>query len=224
MGLLDDLKKQAELVKTQQMSQENLRDERVALVEAKMRQSFQYVSDLLKQLAVIKPVNPMVFAVPGIGDLRELAFTDSFIDYRRKKINDKDQIDTISFYLKWSSPGNVVVERDMPAAVQKVRDALFGFNLKFVEEETRNARGVVANTRFTVQAVIVTDVVIRADHERGNLQLDAKNLLRLGADQFVVPAADVTEPMLEDFAKTLIGQPSAFRKFRAMPGAGLRPA
>jgi hypothetical protein len=219
MGLLDDLKKQAESVKTQKVSLETMGDERLKLVDNKMKQTFTYVNELLKQLAVVKPVNPMIYSVPGIGDLRDLVFTDSFIDYRRKRMNDKEYIDTITFFLKWSLGTTLLLERDMPVAVQKVRDTLFSYNLKFTEDEIKNARGAVANTKFKVQSIIVTDVAIKADYEQGRLQILAKNLLRLGPDDFVLPAGDVNDAMLEDFAKTLIGQQGNFRRFRGMPGA-----
>jgi hypothetical protein len=218
MGLLDDLKKQAEMVKTQQLSQDSLREDAIKLVEDKMKQTFHYLNDLLKQLAVIKPTNPMVYSVPGVGDLAKLQFAESFIDFRRKRINDKDHFDVITFYLKWGSSESLVVERDMPVTAQKVRDLLFSYNLKFTEEETKNARGMVANTKFTVQPFIVADVTIKADHEHGRLLITAKNLLRLGRDDFVVPAGEINDTMLEEFAKSLIGQPSGFRKFRSLTG------
>ncbi|MBI2318982.1 MAG: hypothetical protein HYU75_18805, partial [Betaproteobacteria bacterium] len=50
MGLLDDLKKQAEMVKTQQLSQDSLRDEALRLVEETMKHTSHYLTDLLKQL------------------------------------------------------------------------------------------------------------------------------------------------------------------------------
>src|SRR5260221_14313897 len=53
MGLLDDLKKQAKLVKTQQILQQKLKGYKPNLVGDKMKQTFQYVHELLKQLAVV---------------------------------------------------------------------------------------------------------------------------------------------------------------------------
>jgi len=78
MGLLDDLKKQAELVKTQQISRESLREENLKLVEEKMRQAFQYLNELLKQLTVLKPVNSATYSLPGIADMRNLGFSETF--------------------------------------------------------------------------------------------------------------------------------------------------
>ena len=53
MGLLDDLKKQAELAKSQQISEKSLQAESLKVVETKAKQTFQYLNDLLKQLAIL---------------------------------------------------------------------------------------------------------------------------------------------------------------------------
>ncbi|OGA43186.1 MAG: hypothetical protein A3G25_07365 [Betaproteobacteria bacterium RIFCSPLOWO2_12_FULL_63_13] len=223
MGLLDDLKKQAELVKTQQISQEALLEENVERVEEKMKRTFQYLNDLLKQLAVLKPVNPRVFSLPGLGDLKNLGFAESFIDWRKKRLNDRDHFDSINFFIRWGSSEVLVIERDMPAAAQKVRDALFGYRLKFEEEEIKGQKGTATKWRFTSQSAVVTDVKIHAEHERGTLFITAKNLERMGiVDAFAVPAQEFDDALLEEFAKTLLGQPGTFRKYRVAPGA--RPA
>jgi len=220
MGLLDDLKKQAELVKTQQTSQQSLREDNLKLVEEKMRQAFQYLNELLKQLAVLKPVNPATYSLPGIADLKNLGFAETFIDYRRKRINDRDYFDSISFFIRWGSGEVFAVERDMPAAAQKVRDALFGFRMKFEEEEVKGQRGTASKWRFTARPSSVTDVTIQAEPDQARLVVTAKNLERMGIiDTFAVPAAEFDEVLLEEFAKTLLGQPGAFRKYRIAPGA-----
>jgi len=220
MGLLDDLKKQAELVKTQQTSDQSLREDNLKLVEEKMRQAFQYLNELLKQLAVLKPVNPATYSLPGIADLKNLGFAETFIDYRRKRINDRDYFDSISFFIRWGSGEIFVVDRDMPAAAQKVRDALFGFRMKFEEEEVKGQRGTASKWRFTARPSIVTDVTIQAEPDQARLVVTAKNLERMGIiDTFAVPAAEFDEVLLEEFAKTLLGQPGAFRKYRIAPGA-----
>ena len=48
--------------------------ESIKLVDAKMHQTFLYLNDLLKQLAVLKPTNPTVYSIPGVGDFQNLGF------------------------------------------------------------------------------------------------------------------------------------------------------
>src|SRR5215831_1841045 len=134
MGLLDDLKKQADLVKTQQISQQALQGDKLKLVEDKMKQTFQYVHELLKQLGIVKPTSPLVYSIPGVTDFRNLTFAESFIDYRKKKISDKD----------------------MPPAMQRIREALWLSKVKFIEEEKKNAKGFVVGAKFIVPASVLT--------------------------------------------------------------------
>lgn len=100
MGLLDDLKKQAELAKSQHISAKSLQEDSLKAVDGKAKQTFQYLHDLLKQLAVLKPVNPLNFSIPGVVDLKNLTYMDSFIDNRKKSVHDIEVIDSISFYIK----------------------------------------------------------------------------------------------------------------------------
>jgi hypothetical protein len=215
MGLLDDLKKQAEMVKSQQLSQQSMRQESTKLVEAKMHQTFLYLNDLLKQLAVLRPTNPTAYSIPGIGDFRNLGFAESFIDYRKKKLFDKDYYDVITFFIKWASPAGLSLERDMPATMQKVRDVLWTYGVKFTEEEIKKPGGGFQKMKFTIPSAITCDMSITADHDNGLLVVKGKHFLRLGADELRIPAADINEALLEEFAKMLIGQPSTLRKYRA---------
>jgi hypothetical protein len=215
MGLLDDLKKQADMAKSQQLSQQSMRQESLKLVEAKMHQTFLYLNDLLKQLAVLKPTNPTAYSIPGIGDFQNLEFAESFIDYRKKKIFEKDYYDVITFFIKWTAPASLTLERDMPAAMQKVRDVLWNCGVKFTEEEIKKPGGGFQKMKFTVPNSITCDITVAADHDNGRLAVKGKHFLRLGADELRIPAGDVNEALLEEFAKMLIGQPSTMRKYRA---------
>jgi hypothetical protein len=220
MGLLDDLKKQADLVKTQQILQQNLQGDKLKLVEDKMKQTFQYVHELLKQLAVLKPTSPLVYSIPGVADFRNLVFGESFIDYRKKRINDKEYFDTMHFFVKWVGPDTVVIEKDMPPAMQRIRESLWLSKVKFVEEEKKSARGFVIGAKFIVPTAVLTDIVIKADHEQGRLQVQATHLFGLGVEYFSIPGQEVSDDMLEDFAKALIGQQSEIRKYRVAGAPG----
>jgi hypothetical protein len=215
MGLLDDLKKKADMVKTQRLSQQAMLQEGIKLVDDRMHQTFLYLNDLFKQLAVLMPTNPMAYSIPGIGDFQDLGFAESFIGYRKKRIDDKDYYDVINFFIKWASPASLVLERDMPATIKKVHDVLWSFGLKFTEEEIKKPGGGFQKMKFTVPNSVTCDITIAADHENGRLVVKGKHFLRLGADELRIPAGDVDEALLEEFAKMLIGQPSELHKYRA---------
>jgi len=221
MGLLDDLKKQADLVKTQQILQQNLQGDKLKLVEDRMKQTFQYVHELLKQLGVVKPTSPLVYSIPGVTDFKNLTFAESFIDYRKKRINDKEYFDTVHFFIKWAGPDTFVTEKDMPPAMQRIREALWLSKVKFIEEEKKNAKGFVVGAKFVVPASVLTDVIIKADHEQGKLHFQTTHMFGLGVEYISVPGQEITEEMLDDLAKALIGQPSEIRKYRVAGAPGM---
>src|SRR5215467_1400016 len=221
MGLLDDLKKQADLAKTQQISQQTLQGDKLKLVEDKMKQTFQYAHELLKQLAIVKPTSPLVYSIPGVTDFRNLAFAESFIDYRKKKINDKEYFDTVHFFIKWSGPDTYTTEKDMPPAMQRIREALWLSKVKFIEEEKKNAKGFVVGAKFIVPASVLTDVIFKADHEQGKLNFQTTHMFGLGVEYLSVPAQEINEGMLDDLAKALIGQQSEIRKYRVAGAPGM---
>jgi len=221
MGLLDDLKKQADLVKTQQIQQQSLQGDKVKLVEDKMKQTFQYVHELLKQLAIVKPTSPLVYSIPGVTDFRNLAFAESFIDYRKKKISDKEYFDTVHFFIKWAGPDTYTTEKDMPPAMQRIREALWLSKIKFIEEEKKNAKGFVVGAKFIVPASVLTDVIFKADHEQGKLNFQTTHMFGLGVEYLSIPAQEINEGLLDDLAKALIGQPNEIRKFRVAGAPGM---
>jgi len=215
MGLLDDLKKQAEMVKSQQLDQSALQADRLKTVEQKMKQTFDYLGDLFKQLAVLKPENTRAFPVPGMGDLGGMRFVESFIDYRKKRIDDIEYFDSITFYVKWQRPDNPVIESDMLGTIQKARDALNQQKLKYTEESFKNARGVPV-IRLTAELAMISNVNINADHVQGRLMVVAGNVTRMGQEHLAIPAPEVSEALLEKFALMLLGQPTDMGKYRVV--------
>ena len=121
--------------------------------------------------------------------------------------------------ITWRSPEDLIVERDMPVAAEKVRNLLWRANVRFTEDEQRGPQGVVLLTRFTIPRAVRMGVTIRADYAERRLVLIAKNLLRTGGDDFAFPADECNEPLLEDLVRLLLGRTSDFRRFRTLLAA-----
>jgi hypothetical protein len=216
MGLLDDLKRQADMVRTHDSLQRSNLQDNVRVVDEAMHRSFLYLLELFKQLEVLKPTNPVVYVIQGVGELRDLRYVSGFVDPRKKKFADRDVYDYMDFYVKWASVNNtLVVERDMPQTIAKVRDMLWATNVKFTEVETKSAYGTVSKVKFTIPAALTVNFTVKADHEGRRLLFYGKNALRLGGDDFAVPGDELSDEILEELAKVLIGQRSQFTRYRA---------
>jgi hypothetical protein len=216
MGLLDDLKRQADMVRTHDSLQRSNLQENVRVVDEAMHRSFLYLLELFKQLEVLKPANPTAYHIEGVGTLKDLKYGGAFVDPRKKKFADRDVYDYMDFYVKWAAPNSLAVERDMPPTIKKVKDMLWLFNIKFTELETKSAYGTVTKVKFTIPAAVTVNFTLKADIEGRRLLFYGKNALQLGIDDFSVPADELSDQVLEELAKMLIGQRNNFIRYRTV--------
>ena len=214
MGLLDDLKRQADMVRTHDSLQRSNLQENVRVVDQAMHKTFLYLLELFKQLEVIKPQLPTVYEIEGVGQLKDMKYVSGFVDPRKKKFAERDVYDYMDFYVKWAAPTSMVIERDMPHTIKKVRDMLWMFNIKFTEVETKTAYGSLSKVQFTIPAAVTVNFTLKADIEGRRLLFYGKNALQLGIDDFALPADDLNDAVLEELAKMLIGQRNDFIKYR----------
>jgi hypothetical protein len=216
MGLLDDLKRQADMVRTHDSLQRSNLQDNVRVVEEAMHRTFHYLLELFKQLGILRPATPAAYEIPGVGDLRGLTYVDGFVDPRKKKYAEREVYDYMDFYLKWAAPNTMTIERDMPHTIAKIRETLFKSNIKFTEVETKSAYNSILKCVFTIPAALTVNFTVKADIEGRRLLFYGKNALRLGTDDFSVPADELSEAVLEELAKMLIGQKSDFLRYRAV--------
>jgi hypothetical protein len=108
----------------------------------------------------------------------------------------------------------MVIERDMPHTIAKLREMLWKSNIKFTEVETKSSYGSISKVKFTIPAAVTVNFTLTADIEGRRLVFNGKNALELGLDDFVVPADELSDAVLEELAKMLIGQRSNFIKYR----------
>ncbi len=217
MGLLDDLKRQADMVRTHDSLQRSNLQDNVRVVDEAMHRTFLYLLELFKQLEVLKPANPTLYDIEGVGVLKDLRYVSGFVDPRKRKFADREIYDYMDFYVKWAGPNTLVVERDMPHTIKKVRDMLWLSNIKFTEVETKTQFGSVGKCRFSIPVALSVNFTLKADIEGRRLLFYGKNALRLATDDFAVPADELTDELLEELAKVLIGRQrdSAFLRYRA---------
>jgi hypothetical protein len=213
MGLLDELKKQAETLKDEQKRStgESL-VLNTKLTEAKMQQTFQFLSELTKQLNVLRPESPRGFDVETAGRFENLVLDDFFLDYRKKKIGDKDYYDHIILRFKHGSDQVMEVKRDSQQLIDRLRDFLLSANIKFEMSEKKNDRGYVLFAMFKIPYVVRSEVMIHARNDIAQLTFKIKNVERINSFELQFPAGEVNESMLDEFARYLVGKTNKFKE------------
>jgi len=207
VGLLDDLKKQADALKAQDVDKtESLRSNAVAVDHA-LRRAFLYMNDLGKQLNVVKMPCPFVYKLPTVGDITGLTFRDFFADFRTKHFIDKDYYGEVHLATRCGSEKVLSIKKG-PDDMEKFRDILWQYNIEHKSEQYRDQRKVITHEMFEVKCDFRVQAKFEGDHETGRLKIMVKNVGDFSIDVFQMTALEFNDKAVEEFAKYFIGRPN----------------
>ncbi len=216
MGFLDDLKHQAEQTKKQLGAAAGAVESEIQLVNSTLDRTFHYFRELADQLQVIEPATPLVFPLHGVGDLSDLKLGNLSADYRRKKSgNDfSDLIDRVTLTFSYQNSQKFVVERDDIFQIERLKEHLDRYAFKFELEEEKNERGLIVRGTFVIPWEVRALVHVRGDELHRRIIFVTRNVERLGEQEFVFDAEQLTESVLDEFARFMLGQPNRFRSLQ----------
>jgi len=223
VGLLDDLKKQADALKAQDTDRtESLRSTAVAVDHA-LRRSFLYLNDLGKQLNVVQMPSPFAFELPTVGKIEGLVIKDFYCDFRSKHFIDKDYYGEVQIaYRCWSD--RVLTIKKGPDDMEKFRDILWQSNIEHKSEQFRNERKVITHEVFKVNCDFRVQGKIEGDHESGRLKIVTKNVGGFSVDLYNIMAGEMNDQAVEEFAKYFIGRPNHWLDVHKRSVLNQRPA
>jgi hypothetical protein len=211
MGLLDDLKRQATEVSSKNQSADATLAQNIKLVEARMQQCYLYLIDLAKQLNVLKPELGKPFPVAAGLQLEGLQASDFFVDGRKKMLLEREHFDYVVVSFQYSNPNVFVVRKDFHQ-VKPFTDLLMTNSIAYEVEEFKNDRAMLTHADFKIRSVVKAGLRLQAFHEKGLISFKFKNVERIGLFEQVYAAEVISEPLLEDLAKCLLGMPNNFRR------------
>jgi len=207
VGLLDDLKKQADALKAQGVDKtESMRSTAVAVDHA-LRRLFLYLNDLGKQLNVVQMPSPFAFNLYTVGPIEGLVVKDFFCDFRSKHFIDKDYYgEVLVGYRCWSD--KILTVKKGPDEMEKFRDILWQSNIEHKSEQFRNERKVITHEVFKVRCDFRVQGKIEGDHETGKMKIATKNVGGFNVDLYNLLAQEMNDQGVEEFAKYFIGRPN----------------
>ena len=205
MGLLDDLKKQADALKANEVDKtESLRASAVA-VDHSLRRSFLYLNDLGKQLNVVQMPSSFKFDLPTVGVIEGLTIKDFFCDFRSKHFIDKDYYGEVQVaYRCWSD--RVLTVKKGPDEMEKFRNVLWQNNIEHTSEQFRDQRKVITHEVFKVKCDFRVQARIEGNHETSRLKITTKNVGGFDVGMFNLMAVEGNDKAIEEFAKYFIGR------------------
>ena len=137
MGLLDDLKRQAEAVALREKSVQDTRTAKLQAVHAHLSSALQYWVEFFKTLNVLKPNVARNYFLEGSTQLAGLVQCDYNVNGRRLTEEHRDYIDAIVLRFRCAAPGTIVVEKESQAIVTRLQEHLWRHGLKFDLKERR---------------------------------------------------------------------------------------
>jgi len=212
MGLLDDLKQQADsLRQKEQVTQAEL-SQNLLLAHAKLKDALHYWIELFNSLNVIKPVVSRIYYLDGGAiQLANLLQCDYNVNGRRLTIDHHDYIEAIVLKFRCFAEGHVTIEKQSDPMVRRLRDHLWQHNMKFDVKEFRNERGYTERGIFQVPCEVPVVITIVGDLENAQIKIITKNLERFGEYVYVYDFDEFGKDILEELAKVIIAKPNAFR-------------
>lgn len=211
MGLLDDLKRKAAAVQAQRNAQERDFAECVLEVDDAMHHSFLYLNDVVKQLNVLNPPSPRTFDLePGVR-FEGMRLEKFFIDFRKKSVLERERYNFINLTFEQQSPQRISVRKELPPNIARFEESLRRAGATFEVNEHRNARQMVTHADFRIQCMLRSGIRMTAEHESASVRFTIRNVERMGSFDLLFAAEEITDPLLEDCVRYIMGEPNQFR-------------
>ena len=211
MGLLDDLKQQADSLNQRDLSGQERRGANSKIEHAKLKEVFLYLSELAKSLNAVKPKVERNFYVESTTKLSNLIQGDYSVRDERKSVDYVDYLQQVAFQFRSCGSQNVVLEKQSPETIKRTRDYLWGYKLKFECKEIKNDRHLVERAVFTIMSDVPGVAAFTGDWDTGKIKLTLSNVETLGTVDYIYDPAEINQGVLEELAKLVLGKPNNLR-------------
>jgi hypothetical protein len=115
MGLLDDLKQQAETEQARQRTQQEDRSRSLVALHQALGDASRCLADFARTLEVVKPVVARSYPVDSIARLENLLQSGDAVRERRKTVEFRDYLEQVALRLHAVGGQSLTVRRRRPA-------------------------------------------------------------------------------------------------------------
>jgi hypothetical protein len=216
MSFLDDLKKQADALRSRQEVDETtfLRNARVT--DAACKSTFHYWLELARQLDVIRPPVPVRYAFDNRnaldGPADGLRFAEFRCDARRKTMRGVELYDhvVVSAWVRGSR--RMKIDKDFPTDIERLRARLQQAGIMAPSHIVRDDdTGRFVAERYEFDADVRVGARLAPDHEHGRVEFTAMNFDGLESTVVEFPAERVDTALLDELSKWWLGEPNGFK-------------
>jgi hypothetical protein len=215
MGLLDDLKKQAENRLQQVPSVRENELEKHAYsqpVNSALKEASSYFSELAQSLNVVKPDVRRQYYLEGSAKLANLLQCDYLTRDRRKTVGGNDYLLDVSLHYFCVGNESLTFEKETRQA-NMIKEYLWAYSLPFQDRDVRDSNGRIVRSIITVMGKVPSSVTLTGDWDTGDFELKLRNVEVLGDVKQAFDTADINRDFFEEIGKVVLGQPNQLRSF-----------
>lgn len=214
MNFLNQLKTQATELQSQQAVVQQDLSVKTARTEAACPIVAHYLRDLAKHLNVIEPSGPS-FSLDGKTPWPAMKLHSFHADARKKTLRDKEVFDYMSIGWTVSPKMGVAVGGSVNISfapeIDRIQHALTFAHVEHERKETRHPeRHSLQSVRFDYTCLARGNVMVKADHDAGQLVFRVANANGFGITTTTIPAERINSNLMDELAKLIVAQPSNF--------------
>ena len=201
MGFLDDLKKQAEQLKSEGQTLE----QRKALLDAafeaqikpKMEKIFLYLTEMSDNLNTIRPNTEVSYQLKGYGDYGGLKQNEYIMGSYDRTAQ--------TFFLRiiCATDRKVRFEIKSESETKEQHDFFWKYNIPFKWKQINNSKEQFLKAVFELQGQVYIELNFKADYDSSTIQLNLRNFPELGQVNYILPPAKIDDTFLDGLAMYL---------------------
>ena len=205
MGVLDELKKEAQDVKAKESETKTTTRTHSAQVrlnlEPKMVILYNYFKEFCDHLSVITPEVSGDYLLEGLGTLNNLRQ-----DEYKITTDDPQSVQKFTFHWSCSRQGRQEFKVPNPVTAEQHRENLWNLNLRFNKRDMQAGAGAV----FVVDTYVPVSIEFEANYDKNAIQLKLKNLGTLGIVKHFFDPSKITGEFMDELAKCVLRRPNRF--------------
>ena len=214
MSFLNQLKSQAQTLQAQSVADQKRQQQVVDAVERAAHTTWRYLDELAEHLRVLQPDGPRLTA-DGKTPWPAMRATDFRVDARKMKVDDKDRFDYVVMGWRLSPKMGVVVQGSVTSNLlveaKQIESRLDAGQVQYERCETRvGPRNTFQSVRLDYQTEARGMVRVKPRHATGELEFRLVCVTGLEVATRMVDAVQFQGQLLDELAKLLVGQASAF--------------
>lgn len=203
MGLLDNLKSEAEKLQNQQSSDEVSKERLEAIyreeLNPKMQMIAKYFTEFADQLNILKPATAVSYVIPGYKEVKGLVQKEYSI-----RADSLENIKKLRLRFSAEMPHEIEFSVTPKAKAAETRSFLEQQNITFSEWPVRDAQQQVIGITCQVKLKIEIMFMFQADVENSAIRLSIVNFEDFGVENKNYRPDSIDESWLEDIGHYIL--------------------